>query len=84
MKMFLTRLGFNSKIVVTGDITQIDLPRGTDSGLRTVLEILEGVEDISISLFAVRRRGSPRAWSGATSTPMSGTTTGADDERVIR
>nr|WP_238385255.1 PhoH family protein [Nesterenkonia muleiensis] len=51
MKMFLTRLGFNSKIVVTGDITQVDLPRGTDSGLRTVLEILEGVEDISISRF---------------------------------
>ncbi|GAA1804075.1 PhoH family protein [Nesterenkonia flava] len=48
MKMFLTRLGFNSKIVVTGDITQVDLPRGTDSGLRTVLDILEGVEDISI------------------------------------
>lgn len=51
MKMFLTRLGFNSKIVVTGDITQVDLPRGTDSGLRTVLSILEGVEDISISRF---------------------------------
>ncbi|GGE62844.1 PhoH family protein [Nesterenkonia cremea] len=49
MKMFLTRLGFNSKIVVTGDITQVDLPRGTDSGLRTVLEILEGVDDIAIS-----------------------------------
>ncbi|GAA1169656.1 MULTISPECIES: PhoH family protein [Nesterenkonia] len=49
MKMFLTRLGFNSKIVVTGDITQVDLPRGTDSGLRTVLEILEGVQDIMIS-----------------------------------
>ncbi|WP_425577215.1 PhoH family protein [Nesterenkonia rhizosphaerae] len=48
MKMFLTRLGFNSKIVVTGDITQVDLPRGTDSGLRTVLEILEDVEDISV------------------------------------
>ncbi len=51
MKMFLTRLGFNSKIVVTGDITQVDLPRGTDSGLATVLEILDGVEDISISRF---------------------------------
>ena len=51
MKMFLTRLGFNSKIVVTGDITQVDLPRGTDSGLRTVLKILDGVEDISISRF---------------------------------
>ncbi len=49
MKMFLTRLGFNSKIVVTGDITQVDLPRGTDSGLRTVLEILEDVEDIAVS-----------------------------------
>ncbi len=49
MKMFLTRLGFNSKIVVTGDITQVDLPRGTDSGLRTVLDILEGVDDIAIS-----------------------------------
>ncbi len=51
MKMFLTRLGFNSKIVVTGDITQVDLPRGTDSGLRTVLDILDGVEDIAISRF---------------------------------
>ncbi|NLS10104.1 PhoH family protein [Nesterenkonia sp. MY13] len=51
MKMFLTRLGFNSKIVVTGDITQVDLPRGTDSGLRTVLDILKDVEDISISEF---------------------------------
>ena len=51
MKMFLTRLGFNSKIVVTGDITQVDLPRGTDSGLRTVLEILGDVDDIEISRF---------------------------------
>ncbi|MVT27123.1 AAA family ATPase [Nesterenkonia alkaliphila] len=51
MKMFLTRLGFNSKIVVTGDITQVDLPRGTDSGLRTVLDILDGVEDVEISRF---------------------------------
>ncbi|OSM44691.1 PhoH family protein [Nesterenkonia sp. PF2B19] len=49
MKMFLTRLGFNSKIVVTGDITQVDLPHGTDSGLRTVLDILDGVEGITIS-----------------------------------
>jgi phosphate starvation-inducible protein PhoH and related proteins len=51
MKMFLTRLGFNSKVVVTGDITQVDLPRGTDSGLRTVLDILEDVDDISITRF---------------------------------
>ncbi|MBQ1012407.1 PhoH family protein [Micromonospora sp. M51] len=45
MKMFLTRLGFNSKIVVTGDITQVDLPGGTSSGLRVVREILETVDD---------------------------------------
>ncbi len=46
MKMFLTRLGFGSKIVVTGDITQVDLPGGTRSGLRVVQEILEDVEDV--------------------------------------
>jgi phosphate starvation-inducible PhoH-like protein len=46
MKMFLTRLGFGSKIVVTGDVTQIDLPGGTTSGLKIVREILEGVEDV--------------------------------------
>jgi len=47
MKMFLTRLGFGSKIVVTGDITQIDLPGGVRSGLRAVQEILGGVGDIA-------------------------------------
>jgi phosphate starvation-inducible PhoH-like protein len=47
MKMFLTRLGFNSKMVVTGDITQIDLERDQRSGLIVVAEILEGVEDIA-------------------------------------
>jgi phosphate starvation-inducible protein PhoH and related proteins len=46
MKMFLTRLGFGSKIVVTGDITQVDLPGGTQSGLRVVQDILEGVDDV--------------------------------------
>ena len=46
MKMFLTRLGFGSKIVVTGDVTQVDLPSGTESGLRVVQSILEGVDDI--------------------------------------
>ena len=46
MKMFLTRLGFGSKMVVTGDITQVDLPGGTRSGLRVVRDILEGVEDV--------------------------------------
>jgi len=47
MKMFLTRLGFNSRIVVTGDITQVDLPGGQKSGLREVRHILDGVDDIS-------------------------------------
>jgi phosphate starvation-inducible protein PhoH and related proteins len=46
MKMFLTRLGFGAKIVVTGDITQVDLPGGTTSGLRVVREILRNVEDV--------------------------------------
>ncbi|MFB4308098.1 PhoH family protein [Actinomadura sp. GTD37] len=46
MKMFLTRLGFGSKVVVTGDVTQVDLPNGQTSGLRVVQDILEGVEDI--------------------------------------
>jgi len=46
MKMFLTRLGFGSKVVVTGDITQVDLPGGSTSGLRLVREILDGIDDI--------------------------------------
>ncbi len=48
MKMFLTRLGFNSKAVVTGDITQIDLPDGKHSGLKDIMTVLKGIEDISI------------------------------------
>jgi phosphate starvation-inducible PhoH-like protein len=53
MKMFLTRLGFGSRMVVTGDVTQIDLPNSVQSGLRIVSEILENVEDISfIELFS--------------------------------
>jgi phosphate starvation-inducible PhoH-like protein len=51
MKMFLTRLGFGSKIVVTGDITQVDLPRDQASGLVTVTDILEGVEGIEFVRF---------------------------------
>jgi phosphate starvation-inducible PhoH-like protein len=49
MKMFLTRLGFGSKIVVTGDVTQVDLPAGQTSGLRLVQDILEGVDDVYFS-----------------------------------
>lgn len=47
MKMFLTRLGFGSRMVITGDVTQVDLPTGSASGLRQVRRILEGVEDIA-------------------------------------
>lgn len=47
MKMFLTRLGFNSKMVITGDVTQIDLPDGRKSGLKDVLRILRGIDDIA-------------------------------------
>lgn len=46
MKMFLTRLGFGSKVVITGDTTQVDLPLGTRSGLKVVQEILESVQDV--------------------------------------
>ncbi len=52
MKMFLTRLGFNSKIVVTGDITQIDLPDGKKSGLKEAVKILKGIEDIETVRFS--------------------------------
>ena len=52
MKMFLTRLGFGAKMVVTGDVTQVDLPSGTRSGLRVVQEILEGIEDVHFSVLS--------------------------------
>jgi phosphate starvation-inducible PhoH-like protein len=54
MKMFLTRLGFNSKAVVTGDITQIDLPSGQHSGLNVVREILTGIDDLSFVYLSSR------------------------------
>jgi phosphate starvation-inducible PhoH-like protein len=52
MKMFLTRLGFNSKAVITGDITQIDLPPGKASGLIEITKILEGIEGIDFVFFS--------------------------------
>ena len=52
MKMFLTRMGFNSKVVVTGDVTQIDLPSGTRSGLMEAQKILRGVEGIKFNTFS--------------------------------
>ena len=51
MKMFLTRIGFNSRAVITGDVTQIDLPRGARSGLRHAIEVLSNVDDISFNFF---------------------------------
>jgi phosphate starvation-inducible protein PhoH and related proteins len=54
MKMFLTRIGFGSKAVVTGDITQVDLPNTKQSGLRTVIDILHGVRGIAFTMFSSR------------------------------
>jgi len=51
MKMFLTRIGFGSKVVVTGDVTQIDLPKGQQSGLRQVIDVLSRVDGMSFSFF---------------------------------
>ena len=48
MKMFLTRMGFGSKMVITGDITQIDLPGDKPSGLKEAMRVLDGIEDIAI------------------------------------
>jgi len=54
IKMFLTRVGFGSKAVITGDITQVDLPRNKESGLRHVLEVLREVEGISFTFFSAQ------------------------------
>ena len=54
MKMFLTRIGFGSTVVVTGDVTQVDLPRSQQSGLRQVIEVLKDVEGISFTFFTPR------------------------------
>ena len=54
MKMFLTRLGFNSKAVITGDLTQTDLPHGTKSGLSLAVRILDDIDDIAIHHFTER------------------------------
>ena len=52
MKMFLTRMGFNSKVIVTGDITQIDLPKGVTSGLKEAERFLKGIDEIAFSYFS--------------------------------
>ncbi|MBT3505397.1 MAG: PhoH family protein [Piscirickettsiaceae bacterium] len=54
MKMFLTRLGYNSTAVITGDITQIDLPKSQKSGLRDAIEVLKGVEGIGFTFFQAK------------------------------
>ena len=54
MKMFLTRLGFGSTAVITGDMTQIDLPRHVKSGLKDAVEVLRGVEGVSFTFFESR------------------------------
>jgi len=54
MKMFLTRIGFGSRAVVTGDVTQIDLPRAQTSGLRHVIEVLKDVDGVSFTFFQAR------------------------------
>jgi len=54
MKMFLTRVGFGSTVVITGDVTQIDLPRGHQSGLRQVIEVLRDVQGISFTFFTAK------------------------------
>lgn len=51
MKMFLTRLGFNSKMVITGDVTQIDLPDPRKSGLIEAIKVLKNIKDIGINYF---------------------------------
>lgn len=54
MKMFLTRIGFGSTAVITGDVTQVDLPRHAQSGLKHAMQVLQGVDGISFTLFAAK------------------------------
>jgi phosphate starvation-inducible PhoH-like protein len=54
MKMFLTRIGFGSTVVITGDVTQVDLPRGQTSGLRNVVDVLKDVDGISFTFFTAK------------------------------
>lgn len=54
MKMFLTRIGFNSKSIITGDVTQVDLPRGKGSGLRHAVDVLSSVEGLSFTFFKAK------------------------------
>ncbi len=73
MKMFLTRLGFNSRMVVTGDITQIDLPRDQRSGLVAVRDILERGARTSPSSISAARMWSATSWCSGSSRPTEST-----------
>ena len=72
MKMLLTRVGFNSKAVINGDITQVDLPRATMSGLREAQEVLTGIEGLKFVHFDERDVVRPR-WCRRSSPPTTGT-----------
>ena len=61
MKMFLTRLGFGSTAVITGDMTQVDLPKHQKSGLKDAMEVLRGVDGVQLHLLRIARRGAPSA-----------------------
>ena len=83
MKMFLTRLGFGSKIVVTGDVTQVDLPSGVKSGLRVVEGILDGIEDIS-STASRPATSSGTSWSAGSSRRTTSSTPARSPRRMRR
>ena len=65
MKMFLTRIGFGSVAVVTGDVTQIDLPRHMRSGLRDAIEVLRDVDGISFTFFTAQATSCAIRWCNA-------------------
>ena len=83
MQMFLTRLGFGSKVVVTGDVTQIDLPRDQRSGLVDVREVLQGVPDIEFVLLRPPRTSSATSSCSASSTRTAATPSARGDERRL-
>jgi phosphate starvation-inducible PhoH-like protein len=90
MKMFLTRLGENSKAVITGDVTQIDLPSGTESGLVEAWRVLEKVRGIGFMAFApsdvVRHplvQSIIQAYEGATNRPPSGPSGGGSSTTEV-
>ncbi len=80
MKMFLTRMGMGSKMVITGDVTQIDLPAGKKSGLVEALEVLKNVEDIGVVRLTHRDDVAPRAGTGHRPRPMRSTPRGPVSE----